>query len=227
MVSMSFLREHLLFICRSYRHRIIRLVRHLFLLSTKKYFIKSTTLLEWIICLLFYLFDLLLIADIYNFCTNIIKWDSRKLNEDELLIAEIVFDNKIKWELVRIDNRAFIASKQWQIAYVSMHTINSWGSISSSLLIHELTHVWQYQHYGLVYIYFALKAQNSKAGYDYGGTFGLAKAREDKIKLSCFNFEQQASIIEDYFLLSQNLRTSKAQLELFAFYANQIKKTAT
>jgi hypothetical protein len=70
-----------------------------------------------------------------------------------------------------------------------------------SLLVHEMMHVWQYQHLGVIYIPKALSAQYSLMKYDYGGKPGLMQAVEDGKKLLDFNFEQQAEIITDYFLL--------------------------
>jgi hypothetical protein len=60
-------------------------------------------------------------------------------------------------------------------------------------LIHELTHVAQYQHAGSQFIPEALLAQ-ARAGYDYGGPAGLAGRN-----LADFNREQQGEIALDYY----------------------------
>ena len=45
--------------------------------------------------------------------------------------------------------------------------------MQNSILIHELTHVWQFEKMGSVYIPYALIAQQSKMGYNYGGVSEL------------------------------------------------------
>jgi hypothetical protein len=64
-------------------------------------------------------------------------------------------------------------------------------------LIHELMHVWQGEHVGPVYMAHALIGQQTE-GYDYGGDDGL-EDHED-VGLAAFNPEQQASIIQDYYI---------------------------
>ena len=59
-------------------------------------------------------------------------------------------------------------------------------------LVHEVTHVSQYQKYGIVYIIKALRAQRH-GGYNYKETW-LQTALND------FNFEQQADIAKQYYL---------------------------
>jgi hypothetical protein len=58
-------------------------------------------------------------------------------------------------------------------------------------------HVWQYEQFGSYYIYKALSAQNSEEGYNYGGIKELDRCIARKGSLLDYNFEQQASIIED------------------------------
>jgi hypothetical protein len=68
-------------------------------------------------------------------------------------------------------------------------------------LMHELTHAWQYQHMGWIYLVRALSAQirlKSKA-YDYGGENGLHDASRNGWRLDHFNMEQQGDIARDYY----------------------------
>jgi hypothetical protein len=87
-------------------------------------------------------------------------------------------------------------------------------------LVHELGHVWQYEHVGSQYIGEALHAQ-ATAGYVYGvddsysnnanGT-ALATARAAGKTLADFNREQQASIAQHYYLrLTSGLGTADWQ----------------
>jgi hypothetical protein len=68
-------------------------------------------------------------------------------------------------------------------------------------LIHELTHVWQYQHMGWKYFFQAISAQvriGSKA-YRYGGEQALQQIHLQGFLLPDFNLEQQGEIARDYY----------------------------
>ena len=68
-------------------------------------------------------------------------------------------------------------------------------------LVHELTHVWQYQQIGWSYMWKALIAQfREKANaYDFGGEEGLIKSRQKSISFKEFNPEQQGNIVQSYY----------------------------
>ncbi len=68
-------------------------------------------------------------------------------------------------------------------------------------LLHELTHVWQYQQIGWHYLWLALKVQfeDGFQTYNYGGVYGLKKARELGYRFHDFDLEKQATIIQHYF----------------------------
>lgn len=71
------------------------------------------------------------------------------------------------------------------------------------LLIHELTHVWQYQTIGAVYAPKALAAQATE-GYEYADDYltndeTLVEARKKGKTLQDYNLEQQGDILRDYY----------------------------
>ncbi len=68
-------------------------------------------------------------------------------------------------------------------------------------LIHELTHVWQYQHQGLSYLLRAVWAQITlgASAYGYGWEAGLQTAAADGKTLADFNPEQQGEIARHYY----------------------------
>ncbi|MGI5518764.1 eCIS core domain-containing protein [Streptomyces sp. CA-106131] len=70
-------------------------------------------------------------------------------------------------------------------------------------LIHELTHVWQYQHGGTSYISHSLQTQIAGA---VRGNRNFAYAYELTSRSSFFDFtpEQQASIVENYFAMGRD-----------------------
>lgn len=68
-------------------------------------------------------------------------------------------------------------------------------------LMHELTHVWQYQRLGWRYLLLALRAQFrfGTAAYDFGGVENLISRRQLGWTLSQFNPEQEAEITRNYY----------------------------
>ncbi len=68
-------------------------------------------------------------------------------------------------------------------------------------LIHELTHTWQYQHFGLAYLPQVLWAhlRNGLETYNYGFEPGLQKAHTRGGRLEIFNREQQGEIARHYY----------------------------
>ena len=73
-------------------------------------------------------------------------------------------------------------------------------------LMHELTHVWQFQRLGWKYLYETVRVQTrlGMLAYDYAGKHGTKKkalraAFAEQRKLSDFNLEQQGDIARDYY----------------------------
>jgi len=155
----------------------------------------------WMVECLVMTLDLLGLAEFYETLADWIKWNTRPLTAEERKIGQAIFGESLDWERVRIDNRAYLGPRQQNICYVSGYTINSWGEMSGALLVHELTHVWQFHHFGLVYIPRALRAYHSDIGYNYGGYEALRRVQTSGGGLTDFNYEQQGDIIADYYRL--------------------------
>lgn len=68
-----------------------------------------------------------------------------------------------------------------------------------SILIHELGHVWQYQHGGSV---LGLACSAIEGDYDYGGQQGLRDGVAHGRAFWDFGFEEQAQIFQDYYRAS-------------------------
>src|SRR2546426_75177 len=92
-------------------------------------------------------------------------------------------------------------------AITTMHIIHApAGGLSLDVMVHELTHVAQYELVGAVYIPEALHAQGSAAGYDYVFPYlTLTEARKAGQTFAGLNREQQASLCEDYYRLSNGM----------------------
>ena len=76
-------------------------------------------------------------------------------------------------------------------------------------LIHELTHQWQYQHFGIRYLFEALRAP-TYAYANVGELLDVALKRfwNANTKFSDFNREQQGDIVRDYFYALKDPSTS-------------------
>lgn len=147
--------------------------------------------------------DLLGMAILYEIGTWLTKWNLRALTAREVAYLTPIFGSTIDYRRIRIDERAHLGPRQYPFCYVSFYSINSWGPMSPATLIHEVVHVWQYERVGGAYIPRALRAQRTRAGYDYGGAGAVARARS----LWEFNYEQQADIVADYWCLLQGRAT--------------------
>ena len=146
---------------------------------------------------------------------DLIKTGTRSLSDREKAVARSVFGNSINLNLVRIDEASWsvpvakaLKGANKHRPFTTFHTINTWGSMDDATLIHELTHVWQYENDGAVYIPNALAGQGSDEGYNYGDVAGLTnqltKYGDVDNAFENFNPEQQAHIIEDYYLYREN-----------------------
>jgi hypothetical protein len=124
--------------------------------------------------------------------------DKRPLSEAELVAARKVFGAGLKYELVRVEKMgSFTELINGSRAYTMGNIINLPGKAHAypsqyvSVIIHELVHVWQYQHGGWGYVPNALKAQLIGDGYDF------AKALRDGKPWVKMNPEQQGQLIQD------------------------------
>lgn len=133
------------------------------------------------------------------------------LTETEKLVARTVFGDSVSWlDEVRVAEGGlldWIFKHNGGLAYATWQTINfpregKHTRHNYPILIHELTHVWQYHQVGTRYmgeaIYVLVKTQRNC--YDYGGETGLQLACEAERPLTTFNREQQAQIAQDYFM---------------------------
>ena len=68
-------------------------------------------------------------------------------------------------------------------------------------LIHELSHVWQFQRIGWGYLTTAINLQLREGiqAYYFGGGTGLAQAKMNGKSLTDFNLEQQGEISRSYY----------------------------
>lgn len=108
---------------------------------------------------------------------------------------------------ITLGNRIYFPIKlETELPSTDLNSLND-----MSWLVHELTHVWQYQHGGPVYLLQALWAQIRLGAdaYGYGWDEGLRQAALEGKTLLDFNREQQGDIARHYYFRErQGLDTS-------------------
>ena len=114
-------------------------------------------------------------------------------------------------------------------AFTTFHTINlpaSGGHSRSHLdiIVHELVHVYQFEHVGSIYIWQALRAQKTE-GYRYGGWHQLADDWNSGKHFHDYNREQQGQIAQDYYgeVIANGLPTSDPVRQAYEPFINELK----
>lgn len=218
-------KNHINYLIYDWPVRISRLLRHIIspILRSKANPFPSHNILEWFLDFAMYMMDVLLFPEIHRVILRIFNWHVRPLNDRELMLARPIFNDNIDYNRVLINNKARLISPKLAIAYVTFNTIHYHSILSDDVFIHEMTHIWQYQHFGSIYISKALKAQKNIEGYDYGGVEGLYHAVNTGKKLLDFNFEQQAEIIEEHFRTSLKKQSeSVMKMTVYDYYKRQL-----
>ena len=150
------------------------------------------------------IFDLFAFPEIMDLIWQKVKLNTRTLTPIEKREALSVFGDSINYSKVLIDEYSIIAwlgakiNRCSGMGVTTFHTINfnqkvrtAAGSSDMKWLIHELTHIAQMEYAGSQYLVEAFHAQVTDG---YGYTLG------SKPHLCDYNREQQASIVEDYYI---------------------------
>jgi len=129
------------------------------------------------------------------------------LSETEINAASSVLGTSaIRYGAVRIAEGGLLGlifKLNRRKAFTTFHTINlprSGGHSRSHLdiVVHELTHVYQFELVGSIYIWQALRAQRA-TGYWYGGWQQLEEDWSNGKHFRDYNREQQGQIAQDYY----------------------------
>lgn len=184
----------------------------------------------WWIDLLLHFSDLFGFTEFYEIIMDFVKFNTRPLYNWEIELAKSVFGDSIDYKRVRIDEYSISGPKQMKFCYVSFYIINSWGPMKNSTFIHELTHIWQFEKMGSVYIPRALRAQQSPLGYNYGGVSALKACQEKGKSFLSFNFEQQGDIISDYYRIRDGYKPqwghgSRIDLPVYESFIDQVRNS--
>lgn len=185
--------------------------------------------LKWLATLALQNLEIVGLGEAYETIMDLIKFNTRVLSPSELKAAKSIFGTSINFDFVRVDTGAMVGPLVTKRAYTSFHTINSWGTESKDVMIHELTHVWQYENAGAIYMPQAVHAQVWGGGYDYGDVANLRLKQRAGEGLLSFNREQQAQIVQDFYSLRQtgSVDRSAATPADLPLYADFVKTVST
>lgn len=158
----------------------------------------------------------------------------RALTAAELEAASSVLGaSAIRYSAVRVaDGRilGLIFRLNGRRAFSTFHTINIPDSGASSishlaLVVHELTHVYQFELIGSIYIWQALRAQRSAEGYNYGGWQQLVKDWSQGKHFGDYNREQQGKIPQDYYrmVVASGLPAENAISRAYEPFINELR----
>ena len=145
-----------------------------------------------------------IVTDLPNLGENLIINSEQDLTGPNLTVAQGIFGDSLDYDAVVLNDTSFMAdiNQHWNNSsrpFVLGNTINSAGPLTQEELIHELTHVWQYQTGGLSYITDSIT--NNNYAYD-ASTLGQNGAKPMGERMGSYNVEQQAEIIAHYFTLN-------------------------
>lgn len=154
-------------------------------------------------------FDTLCGPRIFEFFWRLFTSD-RALSATELEAASKVLGaSAISYSAVRVADGGILGlifRFNRRRSFVTFHTVNmpdsGAGARSSSrlaIVVHELTHVYQFEVVGSIYMWQALQAQRSAEGYNYGGWRQLVKDWERGKHFRNYNREQQGMISQHFY----------------------------
>jgi hypothetical protein len=156
-----------------------------------------------------YLFDLVGGPEVAQFVMHL-AMETRPLTAVEIeAVSFVLGQGAIRYREVRIAEGGIlprIFARNKGRAFCTWHTIHlpregDHSNNDLSLIVHESTHVYQYEQLGSAYIGEALLAQRrlGRDAYRYGGADGLREALREDTPLAAYNREAQAQIVQDYY----------------------------
>jgi len=163
--------------------------------------------------LLVQIFDLAGGPEIAQFFMHLITRTTPLTGSEIALIAGVLGPNAIRFGDVRVAEGGLlhlVFKYNGNLAFATWHTVylprtGRHTRANLPVVVHELTHVYQYECVGSRYlgeaIYLLIKTQRDC--YNYGGVVGLQSACAAGRCYADFNREQQAKITQDYFDLRE------------------------
>lgn len=156
-----------------------------------------------------FLFDAIGGPELAQYLMHLFMVTTPLTSEERAAIVSVLGPKAMRYDDIRIAEGGIlphIFRRNGGRAFCTWHTIHlqrdgAHTRKDLSLLVHEATHVMQYERMGTLYIGEALYAQRKlgRGAYDYGGEEGLRRARAAGTPLRAYNREAQAQMVQDYF----------------------------
>ena len=159
------------------------------------------------------IFDLFGGPEIGEFLMHLVTKTTPLTPQEINMIASVLGENAFRFGDIRVVEGGLfdlIFKLNGNLAFATWHSINlptngNHTRANLPIVVHELTHVYQYEKVGTRYlgeaIYMLIKTKRDC--YNYGGIAGLTDACSVGICYRDFNREQQAKITQDYFYYCQ------------------------
>lgn len=209
----------------SYRNRVKRFwhhLRHPMQATVVKPFY-SRNVPAWLLDAACYAADVLWVGEGWMWLMRALKPWHRKLTEREIKMASAVFGEALQYRKILIDSRSIVCRHKTIEAFVTFEIINYRQKLDDAVLMHELVHVWQFQHFGAIYLALAWRAHRAERVYDYGGEYGLITAMWEGRQLLDFSVEQQAEIVEYSFRIDQGTeQVSPLGRQAYTYFVRQL-----
>jgi hypothetical protein len=174
---------------------------------------------DWLHQFVIQLFDLIGGPEIAQFVMHLITNTTPLSGEELALIKSILGPGAMRYGDVRVAEGGlldFVFKLNGNLAFSTWHTVHfprqkyskrlGHTRANLAIVVHELTHVYQYEQVGSRYlgeaIYWLVKTKRDC--YDYGSARGLQEAEAAGKRYRDHNREQQAMIVQDYFTRWRN-----------------------
>jgi len=174
---------------------------------------KTSRFFDWLHQLLTNIFDLFGGPEALEFLLHLLTKTTPLSGDEVAMISAILGPEAMRYGDVRVVEGGLfdlIFKLNGNLAFATWHSINlpcigRHTRENRSIVVHELTHVYQYERVGSRYlgeaIYMLIKTKRDC--YNYGGSAGLSEACLAGQKYRHFNREQQAMITQDYYSRGQ------------------------
>ncbi len=197
-----------------------RLLKHLLFIESKTN-PQIRHWFDWPMDLVFMFLDVLWLPDLIQGFVRIWPFSRfRRINKEETQIVKGLFQNEGIGKDIRIRERIHPLRDGYFHAFVFCRNIYCVKELSLAVFVHELIHVWQSKKYGSCYIYRALKAQHFTPDYSYGGVGRIKEMVRTNAPLSELNFEQQAQVFQDIYMLRMERSLPK---EIWTYFVSFLR----
>ena len=172
---------------------------------------------SWMYRLASYSFDLIGGPEIAQFFMHLVTV-TRPLNAEEIgAAAAVLGERAIRYHDIRVAHGGvldLVFRLNKNRAFATWHTINVPIDTQENLpmMVHELTHVYQFERVGSIYIGQGLWVQRKmgRDAYRYGGPDGLKSDFSAGKRYCHYNREQQGQIAQDFCALMRSERDTTA-----------------